>query len=161
MTLTLIAAVSENNVIGLNNRVPWRIKEDVARFKELTMDHPVIMGRKTYMSIPEKFRPLPGRKNIILSRTLQPMNGIYIAREINDSLGLTEQKDSYVIGGGEIYNAFLSLADKMEITKVHAKYEGDVFFPEVNWNEWKLINEERKVNDAGLNFSFLTYVKNL
>lgn len=159
MKFTLIAAVSDNNVIGFKDKVPWRIKEDMVRFKELTTGHPVIMGRKTYMSIPEKFRPLPDRKNIILSKTLESFDGIYVAKKVIDAIRLTEQKESYIIGGGEIYKTFLPLVNKIELTKVHMNCEGDTFFPAINWGEWELVNEEKKVNDAGLSFSFLTYEK--
>ena len=86
--LILIAAVAENNVIGRNGEIPWNISEDMKHFKELTMGHPVIMGRKTYKSIPKRFRPLPQRKNIVLSKTLSPENGIYIARTIEEALEL-------------------------------------------------------------------------
>jgi len=157
MNLTIIAAVSENNVIGFENKVPWRIKEDMERFKQLTLNHPVIMGRKTFESIPEKFRPLPYRKNIVLSKTLDTINGVSIAKSIGHSLDLTEEQPSYIIGGGEIYKIFLPFTNKMELTKVHANYKGDAFFPNIEWNEWDLINEEKKTNPDGLNFSFLTY----
>ena len=106
MSLILIAAVSDNDVIGLNGKVPWYIPEDMKRFKELTLNHPVIMGRKTYESIPDNSRPLPKRKNIILSRTLNHGDGIYIARNIEEVLALTENQDSYVIGGRKIYGLF-------------------------------------------------------
>jgi dihydrofolate reductase len=159
MKLTLIAAVSENNVIGFQDKVPWRIKEDMIRFKELTIGHPVVMGRRTYLSLPEKFRPLPDRKNIILSKTLEPFDGVCVAGKLCDAIRLTEQQESYVIGGGQIYQLFLPFVNKMELTKVHSIFEGDTFFPDVSWKEWNLVNEEKKVNDAGLSFSFETYVR--
>ena len=160
MKLTLIAAVSDNNVIGLDNKVPWRIKEDMIRFKELTTGHPVIMGRKTYESIPEKFRPLPDRKNIILSNTLKQIDGIYIANNVRDAINFANEEESYIMGGGEIYKIFLPLVNKIELTKVHTSCEGDTFFPAIKWEEWDLINEEKKVNEGGLGFSFLTYTRN-
>lgn len=158
--LTLIVAVSENNVIGIGDKIPWRIKEDMLRFKNLTLNHSVIMGRKTYESIPEKFRPLPDRKNIIMSRTLGIQNGIYIARNVDEALNFAEKKDSYIIGGEEIYKMFLPLSNKIELTRVHKNYEGDVFFPEVNWDEWNLINDSGKLStDKDTEYSFLTYEK--
>ena len=152
MDLTIIAAISENNVIGNKGKIPWRIEEDMKRFKYLTIGHPVIMGRKTYESIPRKFRPLPERKNIVLSRDYQSDEKIYVARDINEALKLTDRKDSFVIGGEIIYELFLPFANKMELTRVHDNFEGDVFFPEVNWKEWKLMNEEKH-----LQYSFLSY----
>ena len=162
MNLTIIVAVSENNIIGVENRIPWRISEDMKRFKELTLGHPVIMGRKTYESIPPKFRPLHQRKNIILSRTLNHQEGIYVARSIEKALDFTENKESYIIGGEAVYKAFLPFANKFELTKVHRNYEGDVFFPNINWDNWNLINEEKGVSEKdGIPFSFLTYIKNI
>ena len=99
MKITLIAAISENNVIGVEGKVPWHIPEDMKRFRELTLEHPAIMGRKTYESIPDRFRPLPKRKNIVMSKSLNPKEGIYIARNVDEALVLAEEKDSYVIGG--------------------------------------------------------------
>lgn len=158
MNLTLIAAISENNVIGLRNDLPWRLKEDLKRFKRLTINHPVIMGKNTYLSLPEKNRPLPDRKNIILSGSLEEQNEIYIARNVNQAIELTEQRDSFVIGGYAVFESFLPLINKMEITRVHKVYNGDVYFPEVNWNEWILINEEKRSEDT-INYSFLSYVR--
>jgi len=161
MDLTIIAAASENNVIGKENRIPWRIKEDMNRFKRLTLNHPVIMGRKTYESLPPKFRPLPQRKNIILSNTLASEEGIYIAENIEEALGLTDDKDSYIIGGGEIYELFLPFTDKIELTRIHRHFKGDAFFPEVDWKDWNLVHEEKNLSESGLPYSFLTYEKRI
>ncbi|VVB83873.1 Dihydrofolate reductase HdrB [uncultured archaeon] len=157
MNLTLIAAISENNVMGNKGKIPWRIKEDMKRFRELTLNHPVIMGRKTYESIPEKFKPLPDRKNIVLSKSMKDYAGIYIARNTCEALSLSEGKSSYVIGGREIYEEFLPFTYKIELTRVHRNYEGDVFFPKINWDMWKIINEEKNISENGIPFSFLTY----
>lgn len=159
MNLTLISAISENNVIGNNSRIPWRIHEDLARFKELTIDHPVIMGRKTYDSLPEKNKPLPRRKNIIFSKSLENQENIFVAKTIDEALKLTEGKDSYIIGGKEIYELFLPYVNKMEITRVHKNYEGNIFFPEINWDKWKLTNQEDKVSKNEISYSFLSYVR--
>lgn len=159
MDLTIIAAVSDNNVIGIGNKIPWYIKEDLQRFKRLTLNHPVIMGRKTYKSIPEKFRPLPHRKNIILSSRMESSEGIYVARSIEEALKLANDDDSYVMGGERVYRDFLPLSNRMELTRVHEKYNGDAFFPEVNWEDWKLDGETRNENSLGLEYSFLSYVR--
>ncbi len=160
MNLTLIVAISENNVIGFKNKIPWRIKEDMQRFKELTINHNVIMGRKTYESIPLKFRPLPERKNIVLSRNLNLNEDIYIARNIEEALVLTENKDSYIIGGEKVYELFLPLTNKIELTKVHHSYEGDTFFPDINWNNWDLVGEENGISEKDkISYSFLSYVR--
>ncbi|HPD82137.1 MAG TPA: dihydrofolate reductase [Candidatus Pacearchaeota archaeon] len=124
------------------------------RFKSLTLNHPVIMGRRTYESLPEKFRPLPERKNIVLSNKLEEHNGIYIARSIEQAIDFTENQDSFVIGGGEIYKKFMPFVNKLEITRVYQNPVGDTFFPEINLDEWNLVNEEKK--DF---YSFLTYLR--
>ena len=160
MSITLIAAVSDNNVIGFKNRVPWSIPEDIRRFKGLTLNHPVIMGRRTYESLPEKFRPLPDRKNIVLSSSLNPQEGIYIARDMSEARELTKDRDSYVMGGKRVYSMFLPIAERLEITRVHRDFEGDIFFPEVNYDEWDLFNEEKGISEnKGIPYSFLTYLR--
>ncbi|MBI2056873.1 dihydrofolate reductase [Candidatus Pacearchaeota archaeon] len=146
MNLTIIVAASENNVIGIGDKIPWKISEDMKRFKELTLGHPVIMGRKTYESIPPKFRPLPERKNIILSRTFKQKEGISVARSIEKALDFTGNKESYIIGGEIVYKAFLPLINKIELTRVHRNYEGNVFFPKINWENWNLILGELEFN---------------
>lgn len=160
MDLILIVAISENNIIGNENKIPWHIPEDLKRFKELTLNHPVIMGRKTYESIPKKFRPLPKRKNIVLSNTLDPQKGIYIAKTIEEALELTKNGDSYVIGGEKVYRSFLPTANKLEITKVHRFFKGDTFFPELDWSEWNLFSEEKGISqNEEIQYSFLTYTR--
>jgi dihydrofolate reductase len=157
MDLTIIAAISENNIIGVNGKLPWRIKEDMKRFKELTTNHSVIMGRKTYLSIPEKFRPLPDRKNIILSTTLEPQEGIYIARTIEEAIELAEGVSAFVAGGEKVYESFLPQSTKMELTRVHGIYEGDAHFPNVNWSDWILLSKMDCSTENEIPYSFLTY----
>ena len=159
MDLTIIAAVSENNVIGIGGGIPWKIPEDMDHFKFLTMGHPVIMGRKTYESIPKNFRPLKNRKNIVLSSGLGPGDGIYVARTIEKALQLTSYEDSYVIGGERVYRDFLPLANRMELTRIHEIYNGDAFFPKVDSNDWELVDDSRNITGLGLEYSFLSYVK--
>ncbi len=160
--LTIIVAVSNNGVIGIGDKIPWQIPEnmvpeDMAHFRDLTMGHPVIMGRKTYESIPQKFRPLSGRKNIVLSKGFQSNEGIYIARTIDEALKLTDGKDAFVMGGREIYSQFLHLANRMEMTHVHEDYEGDVLFPVNDMNDWKLLNQEQNLSKKGILYSFESY----
>jgi len=160
MNLTLIAAISENNVIGIDNKLPWHIPEDLKRFKRLTTGHPVIMGRNTYLSIPDRYRPLPKRKNIVLSTTLEEQNSIYVARNVDHAIVLTEKQESFVIGGVRVFESFLPYVNKMEITNVHQEYEGDIFFPEVNWDDWRLVNEEGNISGNNeIPYSFLSYVR--
>lgn len=163
--LIIIAGVAKNNVIGKNNELPWHLKEDLKRFKELTFGHPVIMGRNTYESILQTLgKPLPGRKNIvitsqkdydtnaetIISHSLQ--EAIKKAHELSDK--------AYVIGGQQIYKQALPLADKLEITHIHKKFEGDAYFPEITGHDWLEIKREDKKGE-NLDFSFSTYEKKL
>jgi dihydrofolate reductase len=117
------------------------------------------MGRKTYESLPESFRPLPGRKNIVLSKSLESIEGIYLAKNIGEALKITENQEAYIIGGSQIYESFLPFANKMELTRIHRNYEGDVYFPEINWKEWSLVNREDRETIKGLKYSFETYKK--
>lgn len=162
--ITLIYAVSENNVIGKDNKMPWpRIGKDLGRFEKLTLNHPIIMGRKTKDSIPSDFMPLHDRKNIVMSKNMEPSEGIYVARNIDEALKLTGGEDSYVMGGAKIYKQFLDLGivDKIELTKIHKSFEGDTFFPKIDLeNDWKMIEEpEYSLTKKGLCFSFWTYEK--
>ena len=160
MGLTLIAAISSNNVIGNNGKVPWHLPEDLKRFRKLTLGHPVIMGRKTYESLPENVRPLPGRKNIVLSESLDAQKRIHVAQTPNEALGFTNSKDTYIIGGRRVYELFLPYAETLEITRVHREFPGDVFFPEIHWGEWNLSNESHRIfAPQNLHYSFLTYVR--
>lgn len=151
--IILIAAMDENNVIGKDNKIPWYIKEDFQHFKQLTSGWPIIMGRKTWDSLPKK--PLPNRENIVLSRTDFQVQGAKVFTSIDDALNdFSHYEKNYIIGGSMIYNLMMSYADKLEITKIHATYNGDAFFPNIDENIWQVINQDDR---AG--FSFLTYVR--
>ncbi|MFA4887148.1 MAG: dihydrofolate reductase [Candidatus Nanoarchaeia archaeon] len=153
-----MAAVSENNVIGNQGKIPWRIKEDVARFKELTVYPPVIMGRLTYESIPPKFRPLSERKNIVISLTMQASEGMYVARTIEEAIALSEGRDTYVAGGQRVYQDFLPHADRIELTQIYRSFEGDAFFPQIEMERWKptAVSEVARTQD-GLEYQFFSY----
>ena len=157
--LILIAALAENGIIGKDNKIPWRISDDMKHFKDLTMGHPVIMGKQTYLSIPEEFRPFEGRKNIVMSHNYNSDENIYIARSMKEALELTEGKTSYVAGGAQIYDLFLPLANKMELTRIHKNYEGDTLFPKINWNNWELVNQEDNETIKGTKYSFQTFIR--
>ena len=156
--LTLIAAVAEKNVIGRKGEIPWKIPEDMKHFKELTMPHPVIMGRKTYDSIPERFRPLPGRQNVVVSRKTKQKNyskEVIVLDSISKAIEEAARfdKDYYVIGGSQIYKQTMDLASILEITEVHQKVEGgDAFFPFIDLGIW--CEAQRKDFEG---YSFVTY----
>lgn len=156
MDLAIISAVSENDVIGYKGNLPWKIDEDMKRFKELTLGKPVIMGRKTYESIPEKFRPLPHRPNIVLTsqQDFQVPDRVDVVHSKEAAIEKAESYNNlaYIIGGESVYREFLPLANRIEITCVHKEVEGDAFFPKINWDDW----EETKREDFE-KYSFLTY----
>lgn len=157
MTISIIAALAENNVIGNDNKLIWHISEDLKRFKKLTSGKPIIMGRKTYNSLPIK--PLPKRKNIVISRNKNlDFEGAVIVSDIDKALTECENAEEvFICGGAEIYKMFLPLADKMYLTRVHKNYKGDTVFPETDYSQWKLI-DEIKVEDNP-SYSFLNYKK--
>lgn len=147
-------AVSENNVIGIKNDLPWHLPEDLKHFKNLTMGKTVLMGRNTYDSIFARLgKPLPGRKSIVITRKVDfsPPEGVKVFDNIPDAINSTKD-DIYVIGGAEIFKQFVPLAKKMYLTRVHGNFEGDAFFPEINWEEWK----ETERNDFQ-KYSFIIY----
>ena len=158
--IILIAAACENNVLGKDNQLIWHISEDLKRFKRLTEGHSIIMGRKTFESMP---RALPKRKNIILTRNENyEAENAFIAHTIKEALDLTgDDPTPFIIGGGEIYSLFLSFADSIELTRVHKNFEGDAFFPEIKNTEWKLVATEKHYsdNDQTFTYSYLTYKK--
>ena len=158
--IILIAAACENNVLGKDNQLIWHISEDLKRFKRLTEGHSIIMGRKTFESMP---RALPKRKNIILTRNENyEAENAFVAHTIKEALDLTgDDPTPFIIGGGEIYSLFLSFADSIELTRVHKNFEGDAFFPEIKNTEWKLVATEKHHSDKDETFtySYLTYKK--
>ena len=144
MSIKLICAISKNNVIGNENKLPWSISEDLKRFKELTSSNWIVMGRKTFDSIG---RPLPNRKNIVLSENknlkIDSVEVFNSPKDVIDSYKKnSDQKDLFIIGGTYIYDLFFEYCEYLFITYVDKEYLGDAFFPRVDWNKWKLISEE-------------------
>jgi dihydrofolate reductase len=135
----LIAAIAENGAIGYKNTIPWKVKGDLKRFKELTIGNTVIMGRKTYESIG---KPLPDRKNIILTRNKNYIaKGCYVVNNIESALTISNN-DIYVAGGAEIYKSMMPLCHKLYLTRVNLVPPGDTFFPDINYKNWKLESHE-------------------
>lgn len=154
MSITLIAGIAKNNCIGKNGTLPWHIPEDLKHFKKLTTGKIVLMGRKTWESLPEKFRPLPNRKNIVITRqqAYTVPDSVEVYNNIPDAFAAHKNSDMMIIGGGEIYKKTIDLAHYLEITHVHQTVEGDAFFPDIDPNTWIPIQEEHH-ND----YSFITY----
>jgi len=142
----IIAAVSENNVIGKGNALPWRIPEDLARFKSLTVGNTLIMGRKTFESIG---RPLPGRTTVVLTRRDDfTAPGVLVAHDRDAALSLVLGDNAFIVGGADIYALFFPLASKLFLTRVHGVYEGDTFFPSFSASDWRLDSSERHASAA-------------
>src|SRR5688572_20827737 len=139
MKLGLIYARSRNGVIGKDGIMPWHLPEDLAHFRQVTMGCPVIMGRRTWESLPPRFRPLPGRMNIVVSRQAGwTAEGATMAASLEDAIGMCSgQPQAWVIGGGQIYAQAEPLADTVEVTELDADFEGDTFAPELGaqWRE--------------------------
>jgi dihydrofolate reductase len=148
-------AVSENNIIGNKNNLPWHLPEDLKHFKELTLGKTVVMGRKTYESIVARLKkPLPGRKNVVITRQkdFQVPDGVLVFSSLDEVARELSSEDLYIIGGAEIFKLALPLSQKMYLTRVYGTYQGDAYFPEVDWSQWEKIEEEKHEG-----FSFLTY----
>lgn len=156
MKIALIAAHTDNLVIGKNNSIPWHYSEDLKRFKRLTMGHPIIMGRKTFESIGSK--PLPGRENIVISRT-QTFDNVTCFQSVDDAIQATKNNDTiFIIGGSQLYQETLNKADLLYITEVHdivEDVERIVYFPEYRDKIGKIWKETFR-EDHG-NFSFVNY----
>lgn len=153
MILSIIVAVSENNVIGKGGDLPWRLSADLRRFKAITMGHAMIMGRKTYESIG---RALPGRTTIVLTRESEfEAPGCLVATSFDQALGLAgDATEVFIVGGSQIYELALPRAGRIYWTAVHTEVKGDVFFPDVDWSEWELREEERHSADDKNQFEF-------
>ena len=159
MQINLIYARADNGIIGKDGVMPWHLPEDLAHFKELTQGRPVIMGRKTWDSLPERFRPLPGRTNIVVTRQADwQAPGALRAASLEDALALAAQLSAavWVMGGAQIYAQALPLADRVEVTEIAQDFEGDVYAPTLG-PEWKEIARSNQVAANGLSFSFVTF----
>lgn len=145
--LSLIVAMAQNRVIGINNNLPWHLSEDLKYFKRVTMGKAIIMGRKTYESIG---KPLPGRTNIVVTRNEDYIaDGIKVVHSLDEAIKLSENialiddsEEAMVIGGAELYQQALVKADRIYLTEVHAEVQGDAYFPEFNRDEWQEIGRE-------------------
>jgi dihydrofolate reductase len=159
--LHLIFARAANGVIGKDNALPWHLPEDMAHFKRTTLGHPVIMGRKTWDSLPERFRPLPGRTNIVVTHNPAWLaEGALRASSLQEALSLcpAEATDAWVIGGAQIYAAALPLASSAVVTEIAQEFEGDAHAPTFG-PEWLESAREQHTSANGLPFAFVTYTR--
>lgn len=158
--LTIIAAVAQNNALGKDGDLVWHLPDDFKRFKALTTGHHIIMGRKTFESFP---KPLPNRTHVVITRNKDYHKaGCVVVHNLEDALKIAEDDSQpFIIGGGEIYKLALSKTQKIELTRIHETYEADAFFPELDLNNWNLINETFHEADERHEaaFTYLTYVR--
>jgi len=164
MRLSVIVAVAENGVVGVNNALPWYLPDDLKYFKQTTMGKPVVMGRKTYESIG---KPLPGRTNIVVTHNQDyQAEGVKVVGSLSEALELAadiaviDGKDELmVIGGAAVYAAAIPMADRLYVTEVHAEVDGDAYLPAVEWSEWRELTREKHVAVApnSYDFSFVVY----
>ena len=167
MIISLIVAIAENNVIGKDNDLIWHLPNDMKFFKEKTLNHHIITGRKNYISIPEKYRPLANRINIVLTRqTNFKEDGCVVLHSLEDAITYSEnnnESELFIIGGGQIYKEALAkgLIDRMYITHVHQEFDGDTFFPQINNEVWRKVSETNNPTDEKhlYSYSFAVYEK--
>lgn len=154
MTVALVAAVAANGVIGRDGGLPWHLPEDLPRVKRLTLGHVLVMGRRTYESIG---RPLPGRTTVVVTRqTGWAAEGVTVAASVEEALLVAGALDDevYVVGGTEVYRAALPAADRLLITEVAGEPDGDTYFPDVDWSQWREASREERNG-----FAFVDYVR--
>jgi dihydrofolate reductase len=157
--ISIIVAVSDDWGIGKDNELLWNISEDLKRFKRLTSGNTVIMGKKTWDSLPRK--PLPGRKNIVLTDDPEEIiNGSVTAYSVDDAMSkCAEGEEVFIIGGGSVYRQFITVADRLYITHVHKKAPADVYFPEIDLKIWKIVEKENVITDdkSGITYTYIIY----
>jgi len=165
MIISLIAALTKNNVIGKNKDLPWHLPDDMKHFMQTTQAHHVIMGRKNYESIPDKFRPLPNRTNIVVTRQKDfSAPGCHIVNSIEEGIAMARaarEKELFIIGGSEIYSQSIPYADQLYLTEIDTILEGDTYFPSFNRDEWQELSRTHHEADARhlYAFDFVIYKK--
>ncbi|MDD4915955.1 MAG: dihydrofolate reductase [Methylococcales bacterium] len=153
MKISLIVAMSSNRAIGVNGKMPWHLPADLKRFKQITMGHPVIMGRKTFEAIG---KPLPGRRNIILSsQTDYRRQNCMTVNEMPAALKLcADSEEAFVIGGASLYQALITRADFLYLTEICKAFDGDTFFPEIDYRQWQELERQEVDDDRSVDFKY-------
>ncbi len=158
--IILIVAVAENNALGKDNQIIWHLPDDFKRFKQLTSNHYIVMGRKTFESFP---KPLPNRTHVVISRqkNYQP-EGCIVVQNLEEALSVCpKNEDIFIIGGAQIYELALPICDKLELTRVHKSYDADAFFSAIDFSKWDLISSEHHPKDEkhAVDFTYETYMR--
>lgn len=159
--ISLLVAMDTNRLIGKDNQLPWHLPQDLAYFKKTTMNHKIVMGRKTFESIG---RPLPGRENIIVTRDQDySQEGCLVLNSLEGIVELSEQSDEeiFVIGGAEIFQQILPCSDRLYITHIYHEFEGDTYFPKTNEEEWDMVKSDKRIKDENnpYDYEFAVYEK--
>ena len=154
--LTIVVAIDEKRGIGIDNKLPWHLPEDLAHFKRTTMGHPIIMGRKTFDSIG---RPLPNRRNIVITRNPDwKREGVDVASSLEAALALVGDTPSCIIGGGQIFAEALPITNRMVVTEIGKTFACDAFFPDIDQKQWKEVARETHHSDSnGFDYAYVTY----
>lgn len=147
--ISFVVAMDRNRLIGAGDGLPWRLPDEMRRFKEITMGHPVLMGRKTYESIPDKFRPLAGRTNIVLTRQEDyEAPGCVVVHDLDEAISAVDpQEELMVIGGAKVFVDLLPIVDRLYLTEIDGEYSGDVFFPNFDQAEWREVDRQDHEQD--------------
>jgi dihydrofolate reductase len=164
VSLALIWAQAENGVIGADGRMPWHLPEDLAHFKELTLGAPVVMGRRTWDSLTDRFRPLPGRRNIVVTRAADWVaEGADVARSLDAALTMDAAPTTWIIGGAQLYAATIARADRLEVTDIAIAPSGDAFAPAIDRTVWSPTRETADApwltSRTGLEYRFVSYTR--
>ena len=157
MTISVIVAFSEGNIIGKNNKMPWKLPADLKRFRAITTGHTVVMGRKTFESIG---KPLPNRKNIVLTSIPESIIDCITTDSLSDAIAISgDETELFIIGGESVYKQTFRFADKLYVTEVNAKLDGDARFPEIDYSEWtETLREEHKADEKNqYDYTFVNY----
>ena len=163
ITISHVVALSNNNVIGVDNNLPWNLKTDLAHFKDYTTNKIIVMGRKTFESIG---RPLPNRKNLIVSNTLNEINGAYIYKSTEEAVKNAKEmcinneiyNEIVIIGGGYLFRDTLKITNKLVLSEVDCEIDGDVFYPKINLEEWNEVSSKKFIKDSNNDFNFVVKV---
>ncbi len=158
--ISIIVAIAANNAIGKDNDLLWHISKDLLRFKQITKGHYIIMGKRTYFSLPK--RPLPNRTNMIITDVAdEQIDDCIMAYSIDDAINkMDNSKENFIIGGGSIYSQFMPLANKLYITRVHKDFDADTFFPEIPLIEWELTHQQLVDDDPQNDFTYTFEIYN-
>jgi dihydrofolate reductase len=155
--ISLVVARAANGTIGLDGGLPWHLPSDMRRFRELTLGHAVLMGRRTFESIPARYRPLPERRNLVLSsRAELELSGAEVFADLPDALRACG-RECFVIGGGAVYEETLPLADRVYVTEIEQEIEGDAFFPELPPSRWRCARRSERLVESEMAFTFAEY----